>query len=103
MIFHPKFSEQREATFFLPLELQMEGGLSIIRIWLLTLIFGGMGELLHRALLVGFLSLKTLAFDNIPIFFETRGCGFPFAVDRCHVFGPYALEVRTCFLLPFGS
>lgn len=71
MIFHAKFSEQREAPFFLPLELQMEGGLSIILIWLLTLVPGGMGELLRRALLVGFFSLKTLAFDNSRIFFKT--------------------------------
>ena len=85
MIFHLTFPEQRE---LLPLELPMEGGLSVILIWPPLRIFSWMGELLHRALLIGFWSMKTLAFDNSHLSFKARGSSLPFAVDRCHASSP---------------
>lgn len=94
-----QFAEQCKARLFLPLELQMEGRLSIVLIWLLILIFSEVGGCLHRALPVAFFSLKTLAFNNIHILLQTRGSSFPFAADRFHIFSLYGLDSRTLYPL----
>ena len=91
VISHPQFSEQQKARLYVPLQLQVKGGLSMLLFWLPSLSF----SCLHRALLAGSFNLQTLG----CILLRTWGSHLPFAAGSFHVFSLCSLDSRIFFPL----